>query len=119
MNNTEAPFKYLSTCWKDVTVIGTEAERSGVPLRSASVSVLLQVSMRCSGGPGFDPWVGKLPWRRAWQATPVSLPGESHGQRSLTDAVHGLQSGTRLSDFHMSNYLGSVTEDINPGDLIL
>ena len=32
---------------------------------------------------GFDPWVGKIPWRRKWQATPVFLPGESHGQRSL------------------------------------
>ena len=31
----------------------------------------------------FDPRVRKLPWRRAWQPTPVSLPGESHGQRSL------------------------------------
>ena len=27
----------------------------------------------------FDPWVGKIPWRRAWQPTPVFLPGESHG----------------------------------------
>ena len=33
---------------------------------------------------GFDPWVKKIPWRRAWQPTPVFLPGESHGQRSLT-----------------------------------
>ena len=32
---------------------------------------------------GFDPWVGKIPWRREWQPTPVFLPGESHGQRSL------------------------------------
>ena len=32
---------------------------------------------------GFDPWVGKFPWRRKWQPTPVFLPGESHGQRSL------------------------------------
>ena len=32
---------------------------------------------------GFEPWVGKIPWRRAWQPTPVFLPGESHGQRSL------------------------------------
>ena len=31
----------------------------------------------------FNPWVGKIPWRRAWQPTPVFLPGESHGQRSL------------------------------------
>ena len=32
---------------------------------------------------GFYPWVGKAPWRRAWQPTLVFLPGESHGQRSL------------------------------------
>ena len=31
----------------------------------------------------FDPCVGKIPWRRAWQPTPVFLPGKSHGQRSL------------------------------------
>ena len=31
----------------------------------------------------FDTWVRKIPWRRAWQPTPVFLPGESHGQRSL------------------------------------
>ena len=31
----------------------------------------------------FDSWVGKIPCRRAWQPTPVFLPGESHGQRSL------------------------------------
>ena len=32
---------------------------------------------------GFHPWVGKIPWRRAWQSTPVFLPGESHGQGNL------------------------------------
>ena len=33
---------------------------------------------------GFDPWVGKIPWRRAWQSTSVFfLPGDSHGQRCL------------------------------------
>ena len=31
----------------------------------------------------FDHWVGKIPWRRKWQPTPVFSPGESHGQRSL------------------------------------
>jgi len=31
----------------------------------------------------FHPWVRKTPWRRAWQPTPVFLPGKSHGQRSL------------------------------------
>ena len=33
--------------------------------------------------PGFNPWVGKIPWRREWLPTPVFLPGEFHGQRSL------------------------------------
>ena len=37
-----------------------------------------------------DPWVGKIPWRRAWKPTPVFLPGESHGQRSLEATVHGV-----------------------------
>ena len=31
----------------------------------------------------FDPWVGKIPWRRKWQSTPVFLPGKFHRQRSL------------------------------------
>ena len=31
--------------------------------------------------PGFYPWVGKIPWLRKWQPTPVSLPAEFHGQR--------------------------------------
>ena len=32
---------------------------------------------------GFDPWVGKISWKRAWQPTPVFLPGESNGQKGL------------------------------------
>ena len=35
------------------------------------------------GRPGFNPWVGKILWRRKWQPTPVLLPGKSHGWRSL------------------------------------
>ena len=31
----------------------------------------------------FNPWIRKIPWRRAWQPTPLFLPGESYGQRSL------------------------------------
>ena len=31
----------------------------------------------------FSPWVGKIPWSRKWQPTPVFLPRESHGQRSM------------------------------------
>ena len=32
---------------------------------------------------GFDPWVGKIPWRWKWQPTPIFLLGKSQGQRSL------------------------------------
>ena len=31
----------------------------------------------------FDPWVRKIPWRRAWQPTPAFLPGEFHGEKRL------------------------------------
>ena len=36
---------------------------------------------------GFSPWVGKIPWRRKWQPSPVLLPGESHGQRNLAGCI--------------------------------
>ena len=49
--------------------------------------------------PRFDSWVGKIPWRRKWQSTPVFLPGESYGQRSLVGySPRGHKSQTRLSD---------------------
>ena len=44
--------------------------------------------------PGFDPGVGKIPWRRNCQPTLVFLPGKSHGQRSL--AGYNLCSGKEL-----------------------
>ena len=33
----------------------------------------------------FDPWVGRIPWRREWEPPPVFLPGKFHGQRRLAD----------------------------------
>ena len=46
---------------------------------------------------GLNPWVGKIPWRSAWQPTPVFLPGESHGQRKLAGIVHRVtKSQTQL-----------------------
>ena len=52
----------------------------------ASQVVLIVKKLPANAGDirhGFSPWVGKFPWRRAWQPTPVFLPGKSHGQRSL------------------------------------
>ena len=37
----------------------------------------------CNEGSEFDPWVRKIPWRSEWLPTPVFLPREFHGQRSL------------------------------------
>ena len=45
--------------------------------------LFLQGTNGWPGLPRFNPWIGKIPQRRAWQPTPVFLPGESHGQRSL------------------------------------
>ena len=49
--------------------------------------------------PRFDPWVGKISWRRKCQRTPVFVPGKSHGQRSLVGySPRGSQkSRTQLS----------------------
>ena len=49
------------------------------PWPTFSLVVWPQASKKCC----FDPWVKKIPWRRAWQPTPVFLSGESHRQRSL------------------------------------
>ena len=45
----------------------------------------------------FDPWVGKIPWRRKWQPTPVFFPGKSHGQKAWGVTVHGVAEWTQLS----------------------
>ena len=50
---------------------------------------------------GYDPCVGKIPWRRTWQSTPVSLPGESHGQTSLAGYLLWGQSQTQLKQLSM------------------
>ena len=55
----------------------------------------------CSAGdqPGFDPWLRKIPWSRKWQPTPVCLPGEFHGQRSLVGySPWGPKELTQLRD---------------------
>ena len=62
---------------------------------------LRQSSICLQGGrTGFDPWVGKILWRRKQQPTPVLLPGKPHLQRNLVGSfVHGVtKSWTRLSN---------------------
>ena len=52
----------------------------------------------------FNPWVGTIPWRRAWQPTPVFLPGESHVQRSLASySPWGCKESGRAKHFTFFN----------------
>ena len=44
-------------------------------------------------GQDFDPWVGKILWRRNWQCTPVCVPGNSSGQRNLEGSSLWSQKG--------------------------
>ena len=56
----------------------------------------------------FDPWVGKVPWGRAWQATPLFLPGESHGWRSLAGySLWGPKESDMVEWAHMHEYQGA------------
>ena len=52
---------------------------------------MVKIHLKC-GIHGFDPWVGKIPWRREWLPTPVFWTGEFHGQRNLASyIVHGVE----------------------------
>ena len=51
-------------------------------------------------GPGFNPWVGKVPWRRKWQPTPVFLPENPMDGEAWWATVHRVaKNQTQLSDF--------------------
>ena len=65
----------------DMTERLTHSEASGFPGGTSGKE--LPVSAGDIRDTGFDSWVGRIPWRKAWQPTPVFLPGEFHGQRSL------------------------------------
>ena len=63
-----------------------------------------EVCLQC-GRPGFDPWVRKIPSRRKWQPTPVSLPRDSMDRGAWWATVHGVvKSLTRLSAHAHSTY---------------
>ena len=70
------------------------------------------IRLQC-GRPGFDPWVGKIPLRRAWQSTPVFLPGKS----LWTEEPGGLQSMGSQRVGHNSEWLSTLklkNKKINP-----
>ena len=61
---------------------------------------------------GSSPWVGKIPWRRAWQPTLVFLPEESHGQRRLagysTESQRVRHNWSNVAHTHMRNIKSSL-----------
>ena len=58
---------------------------------------------------GFSPWVGKIPWRRKWQHTPVLLPEEPYGQRSLADyRLGGLKKSDNWAGTHPLGFPGGA-----------
>ena len=74
-NEDQGLAEFDLSSWTHLILIGL-----GLPWWLRWYTVFLQC-----GGPGFDPWVGKILWRRKWQSTPVLLPGKSHGRRSMVD----------------------------------
>ena len=64
------------SCWLQIVKVCSQLGGSSL------VAQRLSVCLEC-GRSRFNPWVRKILWRRKWQPTPVFLPGESHGQRSL------------------------------------
>ena len=80
----------LSLGWKDPleTEMATHSSILAweIPWWASQVVLLVKNLLAIEGDVrrGFDPWVGKIPWK-AWQPTAVFLPGEFHGQRNLED----------------------------------
>ena len=68
---------------------------------------------------GFDPWVGKIPWRRPWQPTPILLPGESPwteepGRLQSTGSQRAGHNWSNLADTICAKHWGYSSEDDSP-----
>lgn len=76
------PVPFLSSSYLRPPPPSEKTSPSALDLHHGSSQPSLAVKnlpARC----GFDPWVVRIPWRGAWQRTPVLLPGESRGRRGL------------------------------------
>ena len=99
-NNTTLNFELMILCCKLRHKVVSKTE--GDPLIDNLASLVAQTKSIClqCRRPGFRSWVGKIPWRRKRQPSPVLLPGKSHGLRSLVGySQWGSKSRTQLSDF--------------------
>ena len=115
--------------WRERVVFSTSSHLSELPWCLSELPWCLSGKefpcqyRRCE----FNPWVGKIPWKRKWQPTPVFLRGKSHGQRSLLgyslwgpkrvrhDWVNEQQQHSRLSClFHIAavRFIAEVDENM-------
>ena len=82
-NHSVVPYLVFTVAWPAYRFHRRQARQSGIPISWKIFHNLLWSTQSQCGRPGFNPWVGKISWRRKWQPTPVFLPGKSHGWRSL------------------------------------
>ena len=81
-------------------------EGKGNPLQYSWGSLVAQTvkNLPAAQETRIQSWVGKIPWRREWQPTPVFWPGEFHGQRSLGGYSPRHQKESDKTDFHEASY---------------
>ena len=90
------PLKYgRMACWRLLW-----RHLLGDSLRVSATVLCKQFTWQCRRHrkQSFNPWVGKIPWRRKWQPAPVFLPGESHGQRSLAGYSPGVVESLDMTE---------------------
>ena len=76
------------------------------------VAQTVKLCLQC-GRPRFDPWFGKILWRRKWQPTPVLLPGKSHGQKSVVGySPWGHQESDMTERLHFLSYFLSLVNHV-------
>ena len=80
-----SPHRFIYSCWPSIQpeFLVSLYFCWGLPRSPKWLRTCLPMQCRRHKRRGFDPWVGKIPWRRKWQPTPVFLPGKSYGQGSL------------------------------------
>ena len=86
---------FLSSCgnW------GLENKFEKIAILWSLMASLVAQTVKC-----LHPWVGKIPWRRKWQLTPVLLPGKFHGQRSLVSySPRGLKESDTTERLHFTS----------------
>uniref|UniRef100_A0AC11DI30 Uncharacterized protein n=1 Tax=Ovis aries TaxID=9940 RepID=A0AC11DI30_SHEEP len=91
-------------------ILDIQTYRTVIFLHGTSQAVLVVKNPSASAGDRetwLDPWVRKIPWRRAWQPTPVFLPGESHGKEPeyiiRNTGLEEAQAGIKIARRNINN----------------